>query len=119
MEILHVIKGPAFLNEKCLWSTEGHYVGLQTGTHYSAAEHRHCPQLRAIIRSVDSFNQTGMNHLYSEGELPENRQSWKKKFVGCLVTVEEAHLAYGKKVYRVLELEEYFSANELEILSPQ
>ena len=63
-----------------------------------------------------------MYHLSSEcwndDNHEDNRASWKKKYIGCIVTVEEAHLANNLRIYRCLELEgEYFSSNEIEIIS--
>ena len=123
MSALAVSKNSVFLNEKCLWNASGCYVGVKTGTRYPVGTHRHCPQLQAVICGVDMANQTGMLHLHpgTEGDADpqENRRSWKEQFIGCLVTVEEAHFYGDKTVYRVLELGgEYFSSDELKILSP-
>lgn len=122
MNILSVTSGPAFLNEKCLWNVGGYYVGLETGKKYITTTHRHCPQLQAIIRAVDTDNQTGMLHLNpgtpQDADPQENRTDWKTRYVGCRVTVEEAHFYGDKKVFRCLELKEYFSEDELEILDP-
>ena len=126
MEILTIwphIATKGGLDEKCLWSTKGYYVGLKTGTHYAAADYYHSPQLRAIIRAVDATNQTGMYHLdehwQEEDKKDDNRAKWKQQFVGCLVTVENAHNCGDRTIYRCLELDEYFSANELELIDPQ
>lgn len=110
------------INEKCLLNTDGDYVGIETGNVYLKDSHYASKQMKAKIVSVDSENKTGMYHLYSElwddPEVQEdNRSSWKKKFVGCLVTVESSHYFGDLTIYRCLELCEYFSSNEIEILS--
>jgi len=43
-------------------------------------------------------------------------KNWKRKYLGALVTVREAHSAGEHIIYYCLELDEYFSDNEIEIL---
>lgn len=109
------------VNEQCLKTANGDFVGIETGNLYSKDKYYSSPQFIAKIISVDDENNTGMYHLYSEcwddENHEDNRAIWKKKYIGCVVTVEESHWAYNLKIYRCLELDEYFSSNEIEIIS--
>jgi hypothetical protein len=112
-----VWKGNIGVGEKCLLNAAGDYVGVTSGTVYPAAAHRHSAQLDAQIVAVDETNCTGMYHLFREDENgDENRRSWKAQFIGCFVTVEEAHKLGDRKVYRCRELNEFFSETELKLL---
>lgn len=104
--------------EKCLINTDGDYVNVETGILYSKDTHYHSKQYKAIITKIDKNNCTGMYHLnsfFAPNRL-ENHYDWKSRFIGCNVTVQEAHLWGDIKVYYVVELKEYFSANELSLM---
>jgi len=108
------------IKERCIMNQNGNYVGIKTGKTYSNLEYSASKQYAAQIVDVDSINNTGMYHLNEgwefEGRIEENKKSWKQKFIGCFVTIEKAHI-YGELiVYRCLELNEYFSSNEIKIL---
>ena len=121
MQIYSVYKNNCFgINEQCLKNTDGDFIGIKTGDIYKGSEHYSRPQLLAKIISADNDNETGMYHLYSgvwgeEGH-EENKKSWKRKYIGCIVTVEKAHYADELPIYLCLELEDYFSGNEIELL---
>lgn len=109
------------VNEKCLRTTSGDYIGIETGKFYSKKLHYHSRLYRGKIIGADDKNQTGMYHLYDDPDLSdykdgENRINWKRKYLGALVTVREAHSAGEHIIYYCLELDEYFSDNEIEIL---
>jgi hypothetical protein len=112
------IKNKTGVKELCVLNENNNYIGIKSGKVYSRNEYYHKKQLNAKIIQADEDNNTGMCHLFKEFESyeEENRKSWKKAFIGCYVTVEEAHYYGGMRVYRCLELEEYFSENELELL---
>ena len=121
MQIYNVYKNNCVgINEQCLKNTDGDFIGIKTGNVYEGCEHYSRPQLLAKIISADDDNKTGMYHLYSglwdDKEHEENRRGWKSKYAGCVVTVEQAHYADGLPVYICLELGEYFSGNEIELL---
>lgn len=107
------------VGEKCLMTDKGHYIGVETGTFYPKKTHYHSKNLKARIVNVDDENLTGMYHL-SEGDLfpdaEENEATWKRKYLGAVITVNEAHSAGEHRIYRCIELEEYFSDSELEII---
>jgi hypothetical protein len=103
------------VQEKCLRNDLGSYIGLETGNYYSKEMHHHSEQLKGKIVDVDEENLTGMLHLSYDDDV--NRKYEKGKYLGCYVTLEEAHLAHGLKVYRCLELNEYFSENEVELFN--
>lgn len=107
------------INEKCFMTDRGHYIGVETGTFYEKKFHYHSPNFKARIVNVDDENLTGMYHL-SEGELfpdaEENEATWKRKYLGAIITVREAHWAGKHRIYHCIELDEYFSDKELEIL---
>jgi hypothetical protein len=107
------------VGEKCLMTDKGHYVGVESGKFYEKKFHYHSPNLKARVVNVDGENLTGMYHL-SEGELfpdaEENEATWKRKYLGAIITVREAHWAGEHRIYRCIELDEYFSDRELEIL---
>lgn len=88
------------VNEKCLRTTSGDYIGIETGKFYSKRTHYHSRLYRGKIIGADG----------------ENRINWKRKYLGALVTVREAHSAGEHIIYYCLELDEYFSDNEIEIL---
>lgn len=102
----------------CLRNINGDYVDIKTGTRFNSSDHYHGEQLKAKIVFADGINQTGMLHLYSDESIgtEENRRSWKSKYVGCFVTVERAHRNGELMVYRCLELGDYWSSNEIELL---
>jgi hypothetical protein len=111
--------GGTGVGELCLMTDKGHYIGVKTGTFYWKKYHYHTPNHKARIINIDDENLTGMYHL-SEGNLfpnaEENEASWKRKYLGAIVTVNVAHSAGEHTIYRCLELDEYFSDNEIEIL---
>jgi hypothetical protein len=109
------LKNGTGINERCLKRAPSGYVGIKTGNIYSSLTHYHSQQSLAQIIDADSINQTGMLHLFEDG-CEENRKSWKEKYIGCFVTVEEAHKVGELTLYRCLELNEYFSSNELRLL---
>lgn len=105
--------------QKCLLNKNGDFVGVLDGTLYSKEFHSASRQYKAVILKPSSTNLTGMYHL-DVGDLvendDENRGEWKSKYEGCIVTIEAAHKCGDEKVYRCVELNEYFSGNELELL---
>lgn len=105
------------IGEKCLKNENGHFIGIETGDTYDKNAHYSSQQILAKIISVDINNRTGMYHLYADSSHLENRHDWKSKYIGCFVTVEAAHWCDDIKVYRCLELDEYFTSGELEILN--
>lgn len=104
------------INEKCIMNDIGNYIGINTGVCYNSFEHYHSEQFKAQIIAADSFNNTGMIHLYDHEDTKENKREWKTKYIGCFVTVEKAHMFGELYVYRCLELGEYWSSNEIKIL---
>ena len=92
-------------------------MGIQSGNTYDPHNHYHSKQYEAQIVSVDKSNLTGMLHLHKDEEsIEENRYSWKEKFIGCYVTVEKTHFCDELQIYRCLELGDYWSSNEIEII---
>lgn len=118
MPLLCIRKNFVGVSEKCLLREDGDYVGIDTGTVYPAATHRHSPQLQARIVAVDEVNRTGMYHLCQEwsDESEENARSWKQRYVGCCVTVEEAHRMGELIIYRCVELGNYWSGDEIALV---
>ena len=108
------------VNEKCLMTESGDYVGIDTGTLYKREDgHHHSKQHIGIITGVEGVDQTGMVHLDQGSDGLEKKQGLMKKFIGCYVTLEAAHW-YGKvRVYRCLELGDYVTSNEVKILTEQ
>jgi len=122
------------VNEKCLLKEDGNYTGVETGKNYSKEEYYHSKQFKARIISIDIENKTGMYHHYKEFQddkninvikrlnyigidtREDNKYSWKLKYIGCYITVEKAHLFGSIQVYYCLELNDYFSGNEIEII---
>ena len=106
------------VGEKCLMRDNGDYIGLETGTVFPAGEHYHSEQFKGRIVGVDEKNLTGMYHLDEEwsDKSEENAHSFKERFLGCEVTLERAHSADGLQIYRCMELGEYFSEKEVEVL---
>jgi hypothetical protein len=104
--------------QKCLINDNGDYVGILTGDVYPKSWHYHSRQFHAKIIAADEDNNTGMYHLDAcwNDNNETNDKSFKHKFIGCEVTVEAAHMCGKAKVYRCLELDEYFSDTELELL---
>lgn len=104
------------VREKCLLNQDGDYIGIETGNRYDQKDHYHSSQIKGKIISVDDENLTGMYHLF-EGwnSNDENKKSTKRKYIGCYVTLEEAHYADGLRIFRCLEVDEYFSENEVAI----
>jgi hypothetical protein len=97
---------------------EGNFIGIETGALYSKENHYASPLLKGQIVSVDSINKTAMLHLHKEwaGNEEENNATWKKKFIGSIVTLREGHWAGEHKIYYCIELNEYFSDDEVKIL---
>jgi hypothetical protein len=107
------------VGEKCLINSDGDYIGSKSGALYSKEDYYHSPQIKAKIISVDEENKTGMYHLYKElaKSKEDNNVTRKAKFIGCDVTLEEAHWFGEIRVYRCLELNgEYFSQFEIELI---
>ncbi len=100
----------------CIRKSNGDYVCIETGEIFPVVDHYNSEQLIAKIVGVDSINQTGMLHLNEEDDEEENRKSWKERYIGCIVTVERAHYAGDLTIYRCLELGDYWSSNEIELL---
>jgi len=107
------------IDEKCLITESGDYVGLDTGKLYKKEDgYYHSKQHIGIIRNVDEYNKTGMIHLSDDAESDWKNQKMKR-MTGCYVTLESAH-SYGElKIYRCLELGDYVSSDEVEILTEQ
>lgn len=59
----------------------------------------------------------GITVFFPDAE--ENEYTKKKKYIGAIVTVREAHYAGKYKVYFCLELGEYFSNTELKIIQSE
>jgi len=106
------------IEEKCLIREDGNYIGVKTGKIYPKETHYHSENLEGIIIAVDSENKTGMYHLNAgwTEDTDENRASYKKKYLGCHVTLQKAHLYNSLQIYRCIELDEYFSENEVKII---
>lgn len=100
------------VGEQCIKNINDDYIGLETGNIYPKDTHYSRLQHPARIIAVDKENETGLYHL-SGG----NRHEWKSKYIGGIVTVEKAHYFGDLQIYRCLELDEYFSGNEIELLS--
>lgn len=112
-------KNGSGINEKCLLREDGNYVGVETGELYSIKDGYYASKLyNAKIKSVDDINKTGMYHLYEgySNNTEENNKSFKQKFINCFITVREAHYADDVKVYQCLELDEYFSEDEIDLV---
>lgn len=107
------------LNEKCFMTDKGHYIGVETGNFYDKKYHYHSENLKGKIVNVDDENLTGMYHL-SEGEFfpdaEENEVTWKRKYLGAILTFNRAHWAGEHRIYRCIELDEFFSDNEVKII---
>jgi hypothetical protein len=116
MNQLTLVKDSVIVSEPALWSFNGYYVGVKTGTHYSPNDYRHRPQYVALLTGVDAENLTGMFHLDEPPTLVDSCAWHKSLFLGCRVTVEEAHRVGELKVYYCLELAEYFSEHEVNLL---
>jgi len=101
------------VREDCLMTTSGDYIGLDTGTFYSKKDHYHSPMVKAKIKSADDENKTGMHHL---SEKEENNISYKRKYIGAIVTLKAAHWAGKHRIYYCMELKEFFSDDEIEII---
>jgi hypothetical protein len=105
------------IDEKCLMTENGDYIGQETGSFYSKEDHYHSTQVKGKIVKVDQDNHTGMIHLDDDSDFEEDYKCRKSEYIGCFATFEEAHYFGNIKVYRCLELGEYFSENELEIFN--
>ena len=107
------------INEKCLLKENGDYVGIDTNDIYKKDDgYYHSKQHIGIIRSIDENNNTGMIHL-DEVDEADFKKHKMENLIGCYVTLESAHFFGGVRVYRCLELKEYVSGNEVEILTEQ
>lgn len=105
------------IGEKCFLKDNGDYIGKDTGKLYTKKEgYYHSKQHIGIIKNVDENNQTGMYHLSEEAEF-DYKTHKMKMYIGCYVTLESAHSCGDVKVYRCLELKEYVTSNEVEILT--
>jgi hypothetical protein len=111
-------KNSTGVGEDCLMTTSGDYIGLKTGTFYSKKDHHHSSMVKAKIISVDDKNETGMYHLYKDfSDLDEeNNVSYKRKYIGAIVTLKAARWNGKHRVYYCMELHEFFSDNEIEII---
>lgn len=98
------------ISERCLIKDNGDYIGQNTGEIYLKENHYHSSKIKGKIVKIDKVNNTGMLHL---DEAMVNR---KGKYIGCVATFERAHYFGNIQVYRCLELKEYFTQNEIEIL---
>ncbi|MCA1021559.1 hypothetical protein [Halobacillus litoralis] len=108
---------PVIVQEKCLLTDSGDYVGVESGKTYQSNKYKAMDSLRAKIVSVDDVNNTGMIRLdreFNDTE-DENASKLKSKYLGCYVTVRPAHMYGGINVYRCYELDEYFSEYEIEL----
>jgi hypothetical protein len=101
------------IGEDCLMTTSEDYIGLNTGNFYSRKDHYSCPMVKAKIKATDDKNKTGMYHL---SEQEENKVSYKRKYIGAIVTLKAAHWAGKHRIYYCMELKEFFSDDEIEIL---
>lgn len=116
---LYKTKGATGVEEPCLIKDDGNYIGIKTGKLYPRSEYYHRNQFKAKIIAVDNNNKTGMLHLYRDTSfhIEENAKSKKEKYLGCIVTVEEAHWNGDIRVYYCNELNEYFSDSEIQIIA--
>ncbi len=108
------------VGEKCLMTSTGDYVGIKTGKFYPKRFHYHSRLYRGRIKGIDDENKTGMYHLYDDPDVSnykdgENRAGWKRNYIGAIVTVRVAHSAGKHIIYYCLELDEYFSDDEIQI----
>lgn len=104
------------INEDCLMSVDGDYVGVVTGTLYPKDSHYHSPLHKAVIISVDQENLTGMMHLSEADSIfGINKKEYKARYIGCCITVSKVHLFNDVQIYYCTELKEYFSQNELSV----
>ena len=118
MKLFNVWKKMGGVNEKCLMDTNGDYVGINTGTLYLKNEgHYHSKQHIGVIKGIDKIDNTGMIHLDNGGEGLTDKQKKLEKFIGCYVTLESAHYFGYVEVFRCLELNDYVSSNEVDILT--
>jgi len=108
------------INEKCLMTEDGDYIGIDTGKLYKKDDdHHHSKQHIGIITGCDEVDVTGMIHLDQGMTGLTEKQQMMKKYKGCYVTLEAAHW-YGEiRVYRCRELKEYVTSNEVRILTEQ
>lgn len=59
-------KGSTGVEEDCLITKSGDYIGIKTGNSYSSKDYYHSKLFKAEIISVDMENHTGMLHLYGD-----------------------------------------------------
>lgn len=106
------------VSENCLMTASRGYIGIKTGHFYSPDDYYHSPLIKARIKEIDDQNKTGMYHLYKEfSDLnEENNISQKEKYINAIVTLREAHWMGKHRIYYCIELEEFFSDDEIEIL---
>lgn len=107
------------INERCYMKDNGDYIGIDTGRLYKKDNgYYHSKQHIGVIKKIDEENMTGMYHLSEDSEFDYKSQKMKK-YMGCVVTLESAHSFNKIKVYRCIELDEYVTSNEVEILTEQ
>jgi hypothetical protein len=120
MELYTVFAKKGFgVNNPCLMDDNGDYIELKSGLKHSKNDYYHRKQFKAKIVSVDNINQTGMYHLSKgwDDDNEENNFSKKSSYLNCFITVEEAHYNGGKRIFNCLELKEYFSEDEIELIN--
>jgi hypothetical protein len=106
------------LKERCLMNIDGNFIGIETGRLYLKEYYYASLLLKGQIIAVDSVNKTGMLHLHKEwaDNEEENQVTWKNQFLGAIATFREGHYVGEHKIYYCVELNEYFSDDEVKIL---
>lgn len=97
---------------------DGDFIGIETGALYSKDDYYASPLFKGQIKAVDLINKTGMLHLHKEwaDNEEENQITRKNQFLGTIVTLREGHWAGEHRIYYCIELNEYFSDDEVKIL---
>lgn len=105
------------IREKCLMKSDGNYVGIQTGQLYKKEDgYNHSKQVTAILTNIDPFIETGD----PDDEEDQLKQiNIKQNCLGCYVTLEHAHRAGSKHIYRCRELNIYLSDDEVKVLTKE
>lgn len=101
------------VDEHCLITRDGNYIGIRTGTLYLKGRHYHSPVYLAKVVAAN-VGHTGMFHR-CEPYMEEIHDLT----VGCFIEVVKAHLLDGKQVWRSVPDRLYFSSEEIELLSDE
>lgn len=111
-------RGCTGVGEQCLLRDDSSFVGINSGNLYNKEDYYASELFKAKIINIDDCNNTGMYHLYKDwnDKSEENNKSVKEKYLNCYITVRKAHFADKVEVFQCIELDEYFSEHELEII---